>query len=103
MVILEELSHQLSHNYRILIENKKEAKHLSQLFLYTFSKYFQELNENIKNADNIHDDVFKNFVESHIETVSNYSYDKFNKLVSQNNHAYSGDKLIVGGKILMKR
>ena len=79
-------------------KKQKDAKHLSQLFLYTFSKYFQELNENVKNADNIHDDVFKNFVDNHIEKIENYSYDKFNKLVSQNNHAYSGDKLIVGGK-----
>ena len=68
------------------------------MFLYTFSKYFQELNDNIKNASNIHDDVFKNFVESRVEIIPEYSYDKFNKLVSQNNHAYSGDKLIVGGK-----
>lgn len=92
--IIPSVSSQLKNFNR----KQKDAKHLSQLFLYTFSKYFQELNENVKNADNIHDDVFKNFVESHIETVSNYSYDKFNKLVSQNNHAYSGDKLIVGGK-----
>ena len=79
-------------------QKQKDAKHLSQLFLYTFSKYFQELNDNIKNASNIHDDVFKNFVESRVEIIPEYSYDKFNKLVSQNNHAYSGDKLIVGGK-----
>ena len=76
----------------------KNAKHLSQLFLYTFSEYFQTLNENAKNAEKIDNEIFKQFVEDRIEQINNYKYSKFNKIILQNQHAYNGIKLIIGGK-----
>ena len=79
-------------------EKYKHAKHLSQLFLYTFSEYIQTLNENAKNAERFGNDIFKNFVDTRIDKIKNWNYTKFNKIISQNNHTYNNNRLIIGGK-----
>jgi len=77
----------------------KQAKHLSQLFLHTFSDYFNDLNDNVRMADEISNEVFQQFVDTRIDTIDNYKYSKFNKIISQNGHAYNNNRLIVGGKV----
>ena len=79
-------------------EKYKHAKHLSQLFLYTFSVYLQELNENARKSEKFGNEIFKNFVDTYIDKIKDWQYTKFNKLISQNNHAYNNNRLIVGGK-----
>ena len=79
-------------------DNLKKAKHLSQLFLYTFSEYFQHTNENVQKSEKITDNVYKDFIEKRIEKITDYKYNKFNKIVSQNSQTYKNNKLIIGGQ-----
>jgi len=82
-----------------LFNNKyKQAKHLSQLFLHSFSKYFQTLNVSAQNAEYISDDIFEEFVSNTIELIPNFIYKPFSKIISQNTDMYTNEKLIIAGK-----